>query len=74
LSERMRGTSAEGNVRAKTGTLSGVASLSGYVKSANGEMLAFSILMNNYPSGARIYRQVQDRICVILSQISRRSL
>jgi D-alanyl-D-alanine carboxypeptidase/D-alanyl-D-alanine-endopeptidase (penicillin-binding protein 4) len=74
LSERMSGTSAEGNLRAKTGTLSGVASFSGYVQSANGEMLAFSILMNNYPSRTRMYRQVQDRIGVILSQTSRRSL
>jgi D-alanyl-D-alanine carboxypeptidase/D-alanyl-D-alanine-endopeptidase (penicillin-binding protein 4) len=70
----MKGTSAGGNLRAKTGTLSGVASLSGYVKSADGEMVAFSILMNNYPIGARMYRQVQDRICVILSQMSRKGL
>jgi D-alanyl-D-alanine carboxypeptidase/D-alanyl-D-alanine-endopeptidase (penicillin-binding protein 4) len=74
LSERMKGTSAEGNLRAKTGTLSGVTALSGYVKSADGEMFAFSILMNNYPTGARMYRRVQDRIGVILSQISRGSL
>jgi D-alanyl-D-alanine carboxypeptidase/D-alanyl-D-alanine-endopeptidase (penicillin-binding protein 4) len=74
LSERMKGTSAEGNLRAKTGTLSGVTTLSGYVKSADGEMLAFSILMNNYPTGARMYRRVQDRIGVILSQISRKGL
>jgi serine-type D-Ala-D-Ala carboxypeptidase/endopeptidase (penicillin-binding protein 4) len=74
LSGRMRRTPAEGNVHAKTGTLSGVSSLSGYVKTAEGEMLAFSILINNFASGAREYRMVQDKIGVLLSQISRRTL
>jgi D-alanyl-D-alanine carboxypeptidase len=37
-------------------------------------MLAFSILMNNYPSGAWMYREVQDRIGVILSELTRRSM
>ena len=74
LSNRMRGTRAEGNLRAKTGTLSGACSLSGYVQTADGEMLAFSILINNFPSGLRMYRAVQDRVGVILSQMSRRGL
>lgn len=74
LSERMKGTSAEGNLRAKTGTLSGVSSLSGYARSADGEMLAFSILMNNFASGTRMYRLVQDRIGVILSELRRSDL
>ena len=74
LSKRMQRTSAGGTLRGKTGTLSGGSSLSGYVQTADGEMLAFSILMNNFPSGARRYRIVQDSIGVILSQISRKSL
>ena len=74
LSGRMRGTRAEGNLRAKTGTLSGACALSGYVQTADGEMLAFSILINNFPSGLRMYRAVQDRIGVILSQMSRTEL
>jgi D-alanyl-D-alanine carboxypeptidase/D-alanyl-D-alanine-endopeptidase (penicillin-binding protein 4) len=71
LSDRMIGTPAEGNLRAKTGTLSGVSALSGYVRTANGEMLAFAILMNNFASNVRMYRLVQDRIGVLLSQVSR---
>ena len=72
LSSRMKNTPAEGNLRAKTGTLSGVSSLSGFVTSADGEKLAFSILMQHFPSAARRYRQVQDRIGAFLAGLKRR--
>ena len=53
LQNRMKGTSAAGNVRAKTGSLRYVYTLSGYVTSAAGEHLAFSIMLNNYYSAER---------------------
>jgi D-alanyl-D-alanine carboxypeptidase/D-alanyl-D-alanine-endopeptidase (penicillin-binding protein 4) len=71
ISGRMRGTPAEGNLHAKTGTLEGVSSLSGYVRTADGEELAFSILMQNYPSRSREYRRVQDRIGAFLAGLKR---
>lgn len=46
LRRRMRLTPAQGNLHAKTGTLSQVTSLSGYVRAQNGEQLAFAFLYN----------------------------
>jgi serine-type D-Ala-D-Ala carboxypeptidase/endopeptidase (penicillin-binding protein 4) len=67
IDRRMRGTPAEGNLRAKTGTINGVTALSGYVRTADGEMLAFSMLMQNFLSGSTPYRNVQDRIGALLA-------
>jgi D-alanyl-D-alanine carboxypeptidase len=41
---------------------------SGYVTGADGKMLAFSVIMQNFHGNLRSYRQVQDRIGVVLSQ------
>jgi len=48
LRRRMKGTPAEGNLRGKTGTLRWANSLSGYVTTAAGEHLAFSLMLNRY--------------------------
>ncbi|QBI55632.1 D-alanyl-D-alanine carboxypeptidase/D-alanyl-D-alanine endopeptidase [Streptomonospora litoralis] len=69
LAQRMGGTPAAGNVRAKTGTLTGVSALSGYVRGANGERLVFAIINNGYRGAAP--RGLQDAIAVRLAQFTR---
>jgi len=73
LRTRMRGTPAEGNLRAKTGSLSSVASLSGYVTTAAGERLAFSMMLNNYPDASLVRRDSIDAIAVLLASFAGRS-
>lgn len=67
---RMYSTPAAGNLRAKTGTIRRVSALSGYVHSADGELLAFSILANEVPSTARA-KQVEDAIGARIARFRR---
>lgn len=71
LQYRMNGTEAAGNLRAKTGTLNSVTSLAGYVKSADEELLVFSITSQDFSSGRKRYMSLQDRIGVALASFSR---
>jgi PBP4 family serine-type D-alanyl-D-alanine carboxypeptidase len=71
LEERMVDTSAAGVARAKTGSLAGVSSLSGYVPSANGERLAFSILMEFFVGPTAPRRAIQDSIINALAEFAR---
>jgi D-alanyl-D-alanine carboxypeptidase/D-alanyl-D-alanine-endopeptidase (penicillin-binding protein 4) len=75
LKNRMRETPAAGNVRAKTGTLRYVNALSGYVTSAAGERLAFSIMLNNHYAEERPMsaRDGIDQIVTLLASFSGRS-
>lgn len=73
LRNRMRGTVAENNVRAKTGSLSSAATLSGYVTTAAGENLAFSIMVNNYPEDTEVRALCIDPIAVLLASFAGKS-
>ena len=64
---RMKAKPAYNNVRAKTGTVNGVTTLSGYLKASNGNWLAFSI-MNNGVNDKAASRAFQDRICQALAK------
>ena len=70
LRNRMRGTAAENNVRAKTGSLSSAASLGGYLTTASGEKLAFSIMVNNYPRDVEPRTACIDPITVFLASFA----
>jgi D-alanyl-D-alanine carboxypeptidase/D-alanyl-D-alanine-endopeptidase (penicillin-binding protein 4) len=73
LAKRMKGTPAQGNARAKTGTIETVATLSGYVTSAAGERLVFSVLLNNYPESSGARRVFTDDLAVLLASFAGRS-
>src|SRR5262249_53338004 len=68
---RAKGTAAEGNVRAKTGSMSNVRGLSGYVTTADGEPIVFSILANNFETGADVINKATDAIVLQLATLKR---
>ena len=68
LKDRMRGTRAAGNVRAKTGTLNAASSLSGYVTTASGHLLSFSMLMNGSALPVTRAQAAQDAVAVLLAR------
>ncbi|MBD6617846.1 D-alanyl-D-alanine carboxypeptidase/D-alanyl-D-alanine-endopeptidase [Komarekiella sp. 'clone 1'] len=71
LKNRFRNTPAEGIVQAKTGTMTGVVSLSGYVNALRYEPLVFSIIVNQSEQPATVVRQAIDEIVVLLTQLQR---
>ncbi|BDA67609.1 probable D-alanyl-D-alanine carboxypeptidase [Calothrix sp. PCC 7716] len=71
LKNRFRGTPAEGIVVAKTGTVGGVVSLSGYITTVNYEPLVFSVIVNQTEQPARVLRQAVDEMVVTMTQLRR---
>ena len=65
LKKRMKGGAAQGNVHAKTGTVSGVSSLAGYCRAANQHLLAFCIINQGIMKNAE-GRDFQDKVCELL--------
>ncbi|MCS7478252.1 D-alanyl-D-alanine carboxypeptidase/D-alanyl-D-alanine-endopeptidase [Umezawaea endophytica] len=65
LRNRMGGTAAANNVHAKTGSMTGVTALSGYVTNADGRKLVFSVMQNDFVSGPP--RDIEDAIAVRLA-------
>ena len=67
LKKRMTDTAAQGNVQAKTGSVTGVSALTGYLTAPNGHRLAFSIINQGVRRMAE-GRDFQDRLCEALCQ------
>ena len=65
LQKRMIGTEGEGNVKAKTGSVTGISSLAGYLTTVNGHVLAFAIINQGIDSMA-MGRAFQDKVCLEL--------
>jgi serine-type D-Ala-D-Ala carboxypeptidase/endopeptidase (penicillin-binding protein 4) len=68
LERRMRDSSAANNLRGKTGTLTYVNTLSGYVTTKRGQRLILSLMGNNYTGPGRDTTGVMDQICIMLAE------
>ena len=65
LENRMKFDSLTHRIVAKTGSISGVSTLSGYVF-VPGDTLIFSMMMQNFAGKSKPFRQLQDEICHVL--------
>lgn len=71
LANHMRGTAAEARVWAKTGSMSNVRTLAGYLLTLHGEPLVFSILVNNYRGPSAEIEAIIDKAVVRLVEFRR---
>src|SRR5499427_6879136 len=67
LELRMKGTLAEGRAFVKTGSMNGVRTAAGYVQTADGQMLVFAILANNFANSSAVINAATDEIIVRLA-------
>lgn len=66
LATRLGGKNTKGLIRAKTGTLAAVVSLSGYVTTKEGRLLSFSVMASDVKGAIAEARGVADRIATAL--------
>lgn len=71
MSSRLSEAPYAGRVHAKTGTLNGVSALSGYVETLDGDVVAFSILVNNHSGNQAAVKKFEDAVCRMLVDLRR---
>lgn len=69
LASRMKDSPATQRVRAKTGTVSAVSNLAGYIETRSGRRLAFAILCQNFAGSPKPWRDLQDCVCAVLANM-----
>lgn len=69
FSKRFSDSPARSVVRAKTGTLSGVSNLAGYVESGDGQLFSYAIFLNNNRCGDRGADQIENKIVNAIYQL-----
>lgn len=72
LGTRMKNTKAENKVRAKSGFLDAARSLSGYAYTGDNELVAFSIIANNFLVPYKLVDNLQDLVCIRLANFRRK--
>jgi D-alanyl-D-alanine carboxypeptidase/D-alanyl-D-alanine-endopeptidase (penicillin-binding protein 4) len=68
LASRMRGTALEGKVEAKTGTISNVRSLSGFLETKSGDHIVFSMIANNFTTSSGQIDAIVERALARLAE------
>lgn len=71
IRNRMKGTPAEGNVRAKTGHIRGVTALSGYATSGDGERFTFAMIINENQVASSVPDGAENEVCALLAGFRR---
>mgnify|MGYP000865021072 CR=1 FL=1 len=69
LRNLLKGTHAENNLRAKSGSMERVRSYAGYVTSKSGKKLAFSIILNNYSSTSYQVKKDLEKFMKLVSEL-----
>ncbi len=70
LGSRMGGTAAGGRLRGKTGTLTGVSTIAGYITTLSNERIAFCVMINHFPGHVRVLRSLQDGLLSDLARLA----
>jgi D-alanyl-D-alanine carboxypeptidase/D-alanyl-D-alanine-endopeptidase (penicillin-binding protein 4) len=72
LARRLAGTAAAGKVRAKTGTVDNVRAIAGYVETADGDTLVFSMIANNFTAASSVIDAAADQALIRLATFTTR--
>ncbi|MFH1740933.1 MAG: D-alanyl-D-alanine carboxypeptidase/D-alanyl-D-alanine-endopeptidase [bacterium] len=71
LAGRMKKSTAQGSVWAKTGSIRGVSALSGYIRSREKELFIFSFIVNNHQTAGKSATRLQDSACRLIADFAR---
>lgn len=66
LKDRMKKSFAYKKVSGKTGTISGVSNLSGFITNKSNHLIAFTIMIQNFTGSSKTAREIQDKICELI--------
>ena len=69
LHKAMRGSVAEGRIRAKTGTINAVKSFAGYCNTITGRKLIFSLIVNNYEGRTKVVKKKLESVLIDMAKI-----
>lgn len=69
LHKAMKGSAAQGRIRAKTGTINNVKSFAGYVHSVSGRKLVFSLIVNDFDCRVKVMKKKLEGVMIKMAEI-----